>query len=643
MQGRIDRRDFLFLLGSTFPQLRNTTSGAGAVRETAFLLGTVNPPPEIIARSETPLMTAGRAQLSKYLRQLAGKIPSSDARTLATHQILLGGPSLAAKHGEAPPEGGDESFVILPIRNGHRSLLIISGRTDLGVKRGVHYVMRNLAVDENKLTFPNEPVRWEPFFEGRGSHLGGVVNEVFHLKNPKDPGPAGKATREQMAWDHWEQWEPERISDYVNMLDFFGYNLIEISAARLIVGNGSPSAEQREQVRRHHALYDAVRRNGMKLRIFLDGTLIIPGKGHVPYGADTRHLYQEYYKRIAETAAPYADSVITHWLDAGGWKSTPQDPCSIEVLQELHMQIYHTFKGVNPKIQTVLSLWALDHPGPGTGYFRWYGYKNVESILKSGLIPKDVGIAMGRTPRLNQAEEIVEAGHPASVWGWYLADNELIYTMHVHSHILAEDLHPLPEKIRNLVGLHTLSNCQAETNLYSIYLGAQMLANPYADPNTLSREVARLVFGPQGVGPVFRGLKAIADIRCGKKCRGYWNPRAKLGFKASPGRPETGPSGSTEATNGVVSFDEAVRQSREAWNDLKGFEIDRSYVPPIRFHCPVETLLKELKGHVEVVAKYMQFLKDRKDGNPNPTVVPSADGPFEYYERMEYLHRDRVF
>ena len=647
MKNPVKRREFLLSLGIAFPLAQIATADSRGKGVGEFEIGAVDAPPEIVTKSgDTPLLRTARDRLIGYLKRLTGVTPPQGRKdSAARYQILLGDASLAKEWGVAPPQATAESFTLAPIRNDGRSLLVISSQSEQGLKRGIYHLMQNLSLKKNSLTVADAVVQSRPFFAGRGTHLGGYVRQVFNLKNPNGFSPEILATPEQLAWNRWSRWEPERIADYVDMLDFFGYNLIEVGAAHLMPAKGASPSERAKLESRRDALVRGVRRNGMQLRVKLDGTLSGGGdnKGAVPYGSDTRHLYEEYYRRTAEAVAPFADSVLTHWLDAGAWKSTPEHPCTIAMLQDLHMQIHRAFKKVNAKIQSVLSLWALDQVGRGTGNLGWQGYKGVDSILKSGLIPPEVGLAMHGRVRLAEARKIVAAGHPASVWGWYLADNELVYTMHAHTHLLADYLHSLPEESRDLVQLHTLSNCQAETNLYSIYVGVRMLTDPHGDPNAYLREVARLVYGPKGEEPVFQGLKAIADVRCGKACSGYWNPKVAARIKAATDKPKGSRDVNVQTTNGVVSFEQALEQATAAWNGLNGFEIDRGYTPPLRFHRPVETLLQELKGHVEAVAKYMQFLKDRQMGKQPPTEVPGAHGPFEYYERMKRLYPGEVF
>ena len=76
----------------------------------------------------------------------------------------------------------------------------------------------------------------------------------------------------------------------------------------------------------------------------IDGTLASGGSGGVPYGPDSKARYEQYYRELAESAAPYNDFVLTHWVDAGGWKSTPDHPCNVNVLQDLHMQVHREFQ-----------------------------------------------------------------------------------------------------------------------------------------------------------------------------------------------------------------------------------------------------------------------------------------------------------
>jgi hypothetical protein len=187
----------------------------------------------------------------------------------------------------------------------------------------------------------------------------------------------------------------------------------------------------------------------------------------------------------------------------------------------------------------------------------------------------------------------------------------------------------LPPEAAQEIAFHELDNCQRETNIYSIYVGARLMWDPQQDAEVSLKEIARLVYGPKLEERVFNALKAIADVRCGAgACRGVWNPTQTT---------RTLVNADAGTSNGVVTFNEGYREAMDAWKGLKDAQIDSSYIAPLTFHRPAEVLLDELKGHSEAVATYMQYLKDKQEGTHEPSVVPKAKGVFEYYERMRYV------
>jgi hypothetical protein len=573
-------------------------------------------------------------RLKEYLHSLTGKAPAAQA-TLppAGTAIVVGDFALAREYElDLPQSDRPESFVVSQKSKGKLLVLVIAGQTDQGIKRGIYHIMQNLTLRKGKLLLRNYSISGTPYILYRGSHLGGYTRRVFGLEDPNIGGSTPvTAPSEQIHWNHFDNWDVERVADYLDMLDFFGYNMIETSYRLYLREERARSPEEEEKEQRWlDAFLGNARRNGLRLQIQFNGTMFGPG-GSIPYGKETKIKYEEFYSRVGRIAGPHLDSVVTHWVDAGGWKSTKENPCTIELLQDLHVQIDGAFRKVNPNIETMLSLWFLDH----RSYKFWEGYEGVETILNSGRIPPHIGISQSRTYQPVEARKIIDAGHKLGVWGWYIADHELVYTMHVHTHPLRNYFRNLPKEAGESLYFHTLSNCQAETNIYTIYLGARMMWNPRNDPEVYLREVASLVYGPKNEAVVFQALKAIGDIRCGKKCRGYWRPQDLTEEKDL--------YDGIQSYNAVGDFETAYQQATAAWNGLKEVQIDKEYTPPLRFHRPVETLFAELKGHVEAVAMYMQFLKDRKEGKQPPTEVPSSKGPFEYYERMQYLDPDEQY
>ena len=592
-----------FIIGGTLLLASLACAAEGPV-----VLGEKNDPPAIVTTAVSDgVASLAVERLASYLEVLTGARPALTREVgEAKRAIVCGDASIAAAWGvPAPDASSDESFSVRPVERDGRTCVVVCGRGETGIKQGVYYVLRNLIARDGKVLLNQPSVNTSPWITRRVSHIGGYTRQAFDRETGKRlPKPAA-ADPQQFAWNYITTWEPQRIGDYVDLLDFFGYNGIEeppMLYAPTEKDDGF-ALERRKTIRDH------VQRNGMLAVAKIDGTVFRDGA--LPYGADTKEQYDAYYRQMAEAAAPYNDFVLTHWVDAGGWKGDGEHPCTIELLQDLHMQVHREFRRVNPKIQSFLSLWYLDHPN----YQRWLGYRGVETILKSGKIPGDIGLAMSRRYRPDEATKILAAGNKLAVWGWYTADHELLYTMHVHTNSMAEYFRQMPPDAGRSLFLHVLDNCQRETNLYTVYVGARMMWDPAVDPEVYLREVSRLVYGPKLEEPVFRALKAIADVRCGKKCAGCWSPES----------------------NGVVTFEQGLAQASEAYVGLKDIEVDRDYIPPVRFHRPAETLLAELKAHSRVVAVYMQFLADRRAGNSPPTEVPRAEGPFEFYERLRYL------
>lgn len=588
----------------------------------AFEIARADVAPAIISRAETTVTLAARQRLAHYLETNSGSRPHSSTTVPATGvSIILGGPSIALEFGCALPDpSSSESFTIQPASGKRHSLLIITGQSDVGIKQGVYHLLRNLTRKGDRLLLLNPTIRSSPFLKLRVTHIGGYTRQVAdpatgaRLKVPQS------ATREQNAVNLVHNWEPARLADYIDMLDMFGYNGIEFPPALY-----RPSDNDATSTVRRRAVRQRITSNGIRAVLKLDGTLF-DGEGSVPYGSDTEARYHDYYRTRAEAAAHDMDYVLTHWVDAGGWKSTPQHPCTIELLQDLHMQIDSHFKRVNPRIESILSLWALGNPQ----YQRWLGYQGVDTILGSGKIPKKIGLTMARIYKPDEARKISGAGHEPGVWGWYMADQELIYTMHVHSNRMKQYFSRLPANASRDVFFHSLDNCQRDTNLYSVYVGARLMWNPEADADALLREVARLVYGPKLEDPVFNALKAIADVRCGDvTCKGYWNPLTT--------RTATTALRDSQTSNGILWFSEAHEQSQRAWTGLRNVQIDRTYIPPLPLHREPGVLLDQLKAHVEAIAAYMQFLRQKEERQPQPLEVPRSKGPFEFYERMRYM------
>jgi hypothetical protein len=580
--------------------------GASASAAESITLGGAGKPPAVVTTSRELIAAGARDRLVQRLRELTGAEPATPAAVEGAGDvaIVLGDAALAKKYGAPAPEASrEESFVIAPAKADGKTLLVVSGQTDRGIKQGVYHLLRNVRIDAGgKLVLPDAPVRSSPEIKLRVSHIGGSM------------GPEkSKRGGERLDWNMIARWDPQRIGDYTDMLDFFGYNGIEEPPTFYDPKDQSEAMLARRKALREHLLH-----NGQVGIAKIDGTLLGPGlyTTNTPWTPQTKEQYTQYYRGMAQTAATFNDIVLTHWVDLGGWPHTPAHPCTIEMLEDLHNEVTDEFRRVNPNIKSILNLWNMQN----RDYDRWKGYqpRGVDVLIASRKISKDTGFTQSRIYRPEEAQKILAAGHPLGIWGWYTADNEITFTMHVHTHLLKAAMNALPPDAGEKVWFYSMDNCQREFNIYSVYVAARLLWDPKSDPEAHLREISRLVYGPQLEEPIFRALKAIADVRCGTSCRSYF-------FAGKDG------------TNGVVDLEQGLRQANEAWARLKDLQIDKTYIPPIKFHRSSDVLLEELKGQMQAMAAYVQFLKDEQAGSASPTEVPASPGPFEYTERTQYL------
>ena len=188
----MDRRELLLSLVSAFPPIPKAQGKLSRALSDGVELGTVDSRLLIVSKFATPMISVAQGNLAGYLTKLMGRPPLlSGVPASAPRQILLGDPSLANEFNLPSPGDRRESFTLGCSTKGNQSLLVISGRTDEGVKRGVYHTMQRLRWEDGKLTFPPGIVQSSPFFAGRGSHLGGFVCDVFNLKNAHAPGGFG--------------------------------------------------------------------------------------------------------------------------------------------------------------------------------------------------------------------------------------------------------------------------------------------------------------------------------------------------------------------------------------------------------------------------------------------------------------------
>jgi hypothetical protein len=426
-------------------------------------------------------------------------------------------------------------------------------------------------------------------------------------------------------------WPLERLKRYVDMLWEFGYNSLQLSDLAETYACCGYAITREAHGEKLHALSEYAKSKGMTRTLFVwgsgpvdversrgtfkDGTWENPCPC-VPGGAEALADHGRYQARHA----PWFDHIITHWGDPGGCYG---DQCTVRTALELHNQVEAEFRKHNPDIRSTFSLWLMHHKEFGG---RWRGYESVETILHAGVLDNEVGLALSGRFNLEEARTIAETGRPVGVWAWYLADNEIAPSLHVHTGFLGQYFNTLPKEASSLLDWHSMdSNCHG-LNVVSLYVAGQLMINPDQDAERLLREFCRHAFGNAADG-FAEGLLAVAHTRCE-------SDYLRL-IKFLTGKPHKGTSDEEEHP------EEHLRVVRGARQVVDGLVPDASFSSDLPLIIDPTAFLEELRANLQAIEQYARFrvaLREAKHrgGSIDVSRLPAVEAPGDIMTQYEY-------
>jgi len=456
------------------------------------------------------------------------------------------------------------------------------------------------------------------------------------LSDPYDPYVANTPAIQRKYV--YQLWPLKRIYRYIDMLAEFGFNsvmLMDLAEDYACMGFRLSPREWGEKL---NAISDYARSKGMSR------TLFVWGSGAVDPNTDKNALLGwtfwhpcpcvkggnealDRHYRAQAMHAPHFDHFITHWGDPGGCRG---GKCTFKTTMELHNRMLAAFRKKNPDIASTFSLWAMHMPDFGG---KWPGYESVDTVLKAGILPADVGVAMHGRFRLSEARAIVATRRRAGVWAWYLADDEVMPSMHVHTKVMGEYFNSLPAEASRLVSWHTVdSNCHL-LNVPGLYVGAQLLIDPSRNADSLLREFCDRAFGKAGEG-FAAGLLAIARTRCQSDYMRLARLLVGLTFRGAPDEHEQ-----------PEKHLRIVAAARKVVDRLK---IDKSHKSDLPLIIEPAQFLKELRIHLRAIQEYAAFrsafAKAMRRGSPiTESTMPRVSKPGAYMDHFEYkLYREHL-
>jgi hypothetical protein len=459
------------------------------------------------------------------------------------------------------------------------------------------------------------------------------------LSDPYDPYVADTAAIQRRYV--YQLWPLKRIFRYVDMLKEFGFNslmLSDLAEDYCCMGHRLSKQQWSDKL---HAVCDYAADKGMTRTLFIWGTGAVgPGSSKM----DNNQLLTwtfwhpcpcvkggnaalDLHYRDQARHAPHFDHFVSHWGDPGGCRG---GKCTFQATMLLHNRMLAAFRKRNADIASTFSLWSMHMPEFGG---KWPGYKSVDTVLKAGILPDDVGVAMHGRFRLNEARAIARSGRRAGVWGWYLADDEVMPSIHVHTGIMGDYFNAMPAEASRLLDWHSVdSNCHL-LNVPGLYMAGQLLIDPSRNADALLHEFCSRVFGKAGEGFAI-GLSAIARTRCQSDYMRLARLLVGLTFRGAPDEHE--------------SPDKHLRIARAARKVVDSLKLDKSHKSDLPLIIDPARFLAELRVHLRAIEQFAAFRSAfagaMRSGTPiSDRTMPRVDKPGALMDHFEYkLYREHL-
>ncbi len=467
-----------------------------------------------------------------------------------------------------------DGYVLKTVTRDGRGFVIGIGLTETGAANAMWRLMRELRVERGKITLVPTDIVVSPFIKGRdvvvcspwnraGLHAGAMAAALKRKYRPRD-------------------WRPERLRGLVRLLASFGYNAVQLSDTWVQLDQDD-SVTRPQWRAKLITMADEAHRNGETFTLFVYGSSVEDpktGKKFARPGAcfndpAQRRILLDEYDYQAKSYAAHTDRIVTHWSDYGGQPDC--DKCTIRTALEQHNVLVEKFRKINPDIQSSFSMWNVI---PSI----WPGFKDDDSVLLAGVLPKDVTIAVPGRFNLPRAKKIHARGYPSAVWGWRLLDIEHWHGMHVHTSMLEKYFGAFPSEAGELIEWYSADDVSQFLVLSNLYVAAQLMWNPKRSGRALVREFTRGMFGPENAEKMALVLEAVETTSC------YLCPGAQPGL--------------TKVLAGAEQRGTVIHRARKT---LATVRIAPGFVPVFPEIIAPRDLLVEIAAQLNAIAKYNEF------------------------------------
>jgi len=542
----------------------------------------------IVIAPDSGVTKLAAQRLAGYLKKCCGKAPAIETASESAEKsdkqtvIIIGTAELFPEFVQMAGSDGFKNILFdgyilkTAAKDGKKFILAIAP-TEKGASNAIWNLMRKIKTDyKANASVDNLDIKISPLIKGReamiirpwvreGLKVGSMANKLLLKYGP-----------------HF--WDEEKIRNYADVLDCFGFNAVELSQTWIL--NEQLEAlgiDYKEVQNRLRIFSEQAHKNGQLFNMMVYGSSVKDPKTDKTYARPGACFNDPYQKQVllneydyqAKTYAPHVDRIVTHWSDYGGQPDC--DKCTIKTALEQHNLMVEKFREINPKIQSSFSLWNVT---PSI----WPGYKGDDSILDAGILPKDVSLAVPGRYNDSRVKHFNEKGYKGSVWAWRFLDIEIWHGMHVHTKKIKDYFASLPADISDRIEFHTVDDVSQWLIYSNLYLAAQLMMNPQADENLLLREFTAGMFGSNNAEKMAQVYEAIEKGSC-NYCPGHQPPLA-------------------QALEGAENRYKILTDAKKV---LKQIKLAEGFVSVFPAAISPAEMLKEIEAELDVMITYADF------------------------------------
>ncbi len=471
-----------------------------------------------------------------------------------------------------------DAFILEARQQKNQTVLYLVGKTSAGLRFAVYRLTNKLINTGNGLLIPAGREEQSPFINTRLICLAPTARRQMPTDSP-------------LADANLELWKEKRLHKYPEVFGQFGFSGIQVT---LIPGYGSIRGEYLDKARK--AVKTLAR--GAKDRdmfVSLDQWGDCPwaeGKALCWEVPEEREKLQSFFQDLADRYGPLVDHVYIHVGDPGG---ASHGGCNMFVTpQKITTAVRTMFAKYNPNVQATMSTWAntyfwkhCPHPVDLSNYWPVFtqSTKDMEfgqeipegaSFMDDTWMPQDIGIALHRTYNDEQADEVVKAGRPLDIWGWYIGDMEMQNNLTVNCTTVDDFYKDLPAEAGECIRWQTIELCfHGWPQIINSYVGARKMWNPKRSLEDIMREFCTAAFGPDNADAMYE-LYRVCEV--GWDYDVWGKPYEYLPF------------------HGQLGTQEVNRRLGKALQMAETVEIPESFTPNFAFPVPVQRYVDMLKA-----------------------------------------------